>query len=216
MYHPSDAPIGTHPVPALAVGESFTDTYSSTYSISQPGKYWFFVTARLTTPADELRTDNNTLGAAVSILYDEVVVDTYLPNPLMSYTLHTVIDLYGPTGTQAPAIASAEGGNPVFDGYARIDWKGGLEPGTYYIRVKGKSAADYGAYAIRILTSIPTPQYSSADYFSVVNNPDSYEPDDAVTNGVPTHPAAITIGDRLNRFLTTGGGDVDWFILTLP
>ena len=151
--------------------------------------------------------------------YGEIIIDTYLPDASMVFSPHTVITLFGPYGEQAAAIATNTGGKPRPYVWARSICADRLcrrlDSGRYYIQVKGNSSTDYGAYAIRILTSLPTPAYSSVDYFSDVNNPDSYEPDDAVANSIPTHPVAITIGDRINRYLAVGG-DVDWFALTLP
>jgi hypothetical protein len=161
--------------------------------------------------------------------YGEILIDTYLPNSIMSFTPNTTISLFGSNGTLAAAIATDTGGN--LNGtygkgaYARVDYTGGLDSGKYYIKVNsnGIPPNNYGAYAIRILTSLPVPEYSAGDEFSVINplvgaaSPDSYEPDDAVGgDGVPTNPVAISIGDRLNRSLLQAGGDVDWFVLTLP
>jgi hypothetical protein len=161
--------------------------------------------------------------------YAKIIIDTYLPNSGMSFSPKMTMALYGSTGTSAAAIDTNTGGNinsPYGLGnYARIDYTGGLDSGTYYVRVSSNAVptAFYGAYAIRVLTSLPVPEYSAADEFATVNpgsgisNPDSYEPDGAITGGgVPTNPVAITIGDRLNRSMIKDAADDDWFVLTLP
>jgi hypothetical protein len=204
-----DTLIGTSQVPALPVGAApHVDTYSTSFSISAPGRYWIFATARLVTPVEEMDTVNNSRSAGVSIIYGTLIVDTYVPNPLMSFSPRTGIELFGPTGTAAP-IASVSAGSAD---YARLTYTGPLEPGTYYIRITGLS---YGAYAVRTLTALPVPEYSAADYFDVVNNPDPYEVNDTLVGGVPVPPLATTLGDRTNRYLGSPA-DQDWIQVVLP
>jgi hypothetical protein len=160
------------------------------------------------TPVEELDTANNSRSATVSIIYGTLIVDTYIPNPLMSFSPHTGIELFGPAGTAAP-IAGVSAGSAD---YARLTYTGPLEPGTYYIRITGLS---YGAYAVRTLTALPVPEYSDADYFDVVANPDPYEANDTLVGGVPVPPLQTTLGDRTNRFLDSPA-DQDWIQVVLP
>jgi hypothetical protein len=104
-----------------------------------------------------------------------------------------------------------------------VDYSGGLAPGTYYVRVRGLTSTQQGAYAIRILdTAADSPTGSTWSWYFAATNPTdanpaggSYETDDTpVQGGVPTSPVAITLNQKLNRWLTPG--DVDWFKLTLP
>jgi hypothetical protein len=215
---PTDPLLVARALPAIPAGGTYVDVSALTYSISEPGTHWVFATAIL--PAGtETQLGNNSLGVAVAIIYDRVMIDTYRPNPLMSANADTFVSLYGPQGTAAAPIAEADGGNLTYPvGYARIDYSGGLPPGTYYVRVQGGTPAADGPYAFRALVSpnAPPNEYAAGDYFDVVADPDPYEPDDAVLNGLPTKPVAASIGAAINRFLTTGGSDVDWFVLTLP
>jgi hypothetical protein len=151
--------------------------------------------------------------------YSRIIVDTYRFNDLASANTDTFVSLYGSQGTSAAAIIEADGGNLTYTvGLARIDYAGGLTSGTYYIRVKGGTSIADGPYAFRVLTSMSAPpnEYTTSDFFAGVADPDPYEPDDAVSGGIPTAPLSVSLGTPYNRFLTTGGGDVDWFKLVLP
>jgi hypothetical protein len=151
--------------------------------------------------------------------YNRIIVDTYRFNDLASTDPDTFVSLYGSQGTIAAPIAEADGGNLTYTvGLSRIDYAGGLTSGTYYIRVKGGTSLVDGPYAFRVLTALSAPpnEYSASDYFAGVADPDPYEPDDAESGGIPTAPLSVSVGTPYNRYLTTGGGDVDWFKLVLP
>ena len=83
-----------------------------------------------------------------------------------------------------------------------------------------KLSTDEGGYAIRVVTSLAAPpnEYPAAEnwYFTTLNTADTpYEIDDVPqSGGAPTNPVSISIGGKLNRYLTAG--DVDWFKIVLP
>ena len=248
--------IGTSTVSGLAAGATYTDTWSTSYSITQGGTHWIFVTVDSTSAVAESDETNNTTSASVPIIYDEVVIDTYLPVYGSPASVNTWVSLFGPNGdttVDPPSLtdvwntdagspyttetsALAENGGP--GKYGRVDYAAGLAPGTYYIRVRTLYSYQQGAYGIRILdTAADSPTGSGwAWYFTSTNqaeaNPSggSYEPDDTpLQGGVPTNPVAITLNQKINRWLEPGDiagsgiisttptpGDVDWFKLTLP
>jgi len=235
----SDTLIGSHAVPALAAGESITDTWSTSYSIPAAGTYWIFATAD---PAAgqiaESDETNNSMSASVVVLYGRIVIDTYQPADAMNVNTKTFVSLFGPNGDttadasiwnnnlspytvdQAVAIAENAGGNKTYTYFGRIDYTAGLAPGTYYVRVRGKLSTDAGGYAIRVVTSLSAPpnEYPAAEdwYYTTLNADDTpYEIDDLPqSGGVPSTPVSISVGGKLNRYLAAG--DVDWFILVLP
>ncbi len=165
-------------------------------------------------------------------VYPRIIVDTYpTTGPA---TVNTFISLFDSTGdptldtnpnlwnnnidpytVDSPPLSIAEDddGNLFYSSYALIDYVGGLTAGTYYIRVRAGLSNQFGPYSIRILTS-PDDNYA-AWLFTGYNDDSSYEPDDSPqSGGIPVNPVPISIGERLNRYLTAG--DVDWFVLTLP
>jgi hypothetical protein len=167
-------------------------------------------------------------------IYPRMIIDTYRTTG--PSTVNTFISLFNsagdPTSDSSPnlwnnddppytvdapplSIAEDDNGNLFYDGYARIDYTGGLTAGTYYIRVRAGLSNQFGPYSIRILT-LPDDIYTSW-LFTVSGDDALYEPDDSPqSGGIPIDPVPIAIGEKLNRFLTSGGGDVDWFVLTLP
>jgi hypothetical protein len=230
--------IGTSAIPALAVGASYTDTFSTTFSISQPGTHWIFATADSTNAVAESNESNNTSSASVPIIYGLIVIDTYYPDSGSQVSaVDTWISLFGSSGdttTESPNLwnndaspytteTSAKAENGSLGNYGRITYSLGLVPGTYYIRVRGVQSVMNGAYAIRVLSSAAdSPTGPSWPWYFTATNPTdanplggSYEPDDnPLQGGVPTNPVTISLGGKLNRWLTAG--DVDWFKLVLP
>ena len=233
-----DVLIGTHPVPPLAAGANFADVWSTTYAVADsggsPGTHRIFAVADSDAAVSEPDEANNTSRAPVAVLYDRVIIDTYKPGALIN-AANTFASLFGPagdptteTGTElwngnnppytvdAPptSIAEADGGGD-HNGCARIDYTGGLAPGTYYVRVRGQKSTTDGFYAVRILLA-PDDDYEGGDwFFPDISDPDTYETDDnPPSGGVPTDAVPIAVGGKLNRALTDG--DVDWLVFTLP
>jgi hypothetical protein len=239
--------IGTRPVPALAAGASYTDTWSTTFSIPQSGTHWIYVTTDSGGVVAESNEANNTSSASVPIIYGLIVIDTYLPKSGAPSSVDTFVSLFsssGDTTVETPNIwkddlppYTTEKGAIIEKGsagdYGRITYSGGLAPGTYYIRVRGVQSTQNGPYGIRVLNVAadnPTgPGWPW--YFLTTNTADanplggSYESDDSpLQGGVPPNAVPITLGGKLNRWLTAGNitaappvpGDVDWFKLTLP
>jgi hypothetical protein len=168
-------------------------------------------------------------------LYKRIVIDTYSPNG--SFTADTYIDLFGEGGDPdaddpwtkddtGDAIAYADSGNPDFPTMARIDYTGGLAPGTYYIRVRGAKEAVDDYYAIRVVSlesGEALPHYDfSQPLASRPDLVDSVAPgdDDPQSGGVPLNPVPIALGETISRSLdydyTSEKGDIDWFVLVLP
>jgi hypothetical protein len=150
--------------------------------------------------------------------YTRLVIDTYKPTGLPAAgTADTFLSLFDAGGEAGPAIAEADGGNPNFLYAARIDYTDpvGFTSGTVlYVRVKFGSEAGGipGAYAIRLVTD---PAYDSSWNFASAGDDSEYEPDDAVTGGIPDNPALLSVGGKLNRALADAS-DVDWLQLVLP
>jgi hypothetical protein len=238
--------IGTSFVTGLAAGGTYTDTWSTSYSIAQGGTHWIFVTADSTNAVAESDETNNTSSASVPIKYPEIVIDTY--PPIYGYgTVMTWVSLFDSRGDTtvdlpdlwngdnapyktetSPALIAQDG---ALGKWGRIDFTGGLAPGTYYVRVRGLSSDANGGYGIRVLDAAPdSPGGASwAWYFTAVNSTEanpaggSYEPDDTpLQGGIPSNPVAISLNQKLNRWMTPGStpgvppGDVDWFTLILP
>jgi hypothetical protein len=240
--------IGTSSVPAIAAGASYTDTFSTSFTISQPGTHWIYVTADSAGAVAESNEGNNTTSASVPIIYGLIVIDTYYPKAGAQVSaVDTWVSLFGsgadptvnspniwnndtpPYTTETSAVAE----NGSVGNYGRVTYSGGLAPGTYYIRVRGVQSVMNGAYAVRVLaTPADSPTGGSWPWYFTGTNPTdanpaggSYEPDDSpLQGGVPPNAVPITLGGKLNRWLTAGNitaatpvpGDVDWFKLTLP
>jgi hypothetical protein len=154
------------------------------------------------------------------VLYKRLVIDTYKPTDgAQGGTVDTVASLFDAGGEAGPAIAEDDNGNLSYFYAARIDYTDpvGFTSGTVlYVRVQGKLPSTSGAYAIRLVLDSPDPYDSSwFDFDPDENLTDTpYESDDAAPAGIPTNPAILTVGAKLNRFL--GAGDIDWFRLVLP
>jgi hypothetical protein len=224
--------IGTRSIPSIPAGQSYSDTWSTTYSISQSGTHWVFATI-----------GNSTTSASVAVIYDRIYVATYVPNNTVGTQPVTFISLFGPNGDTtidgdaewgngtstftadgSVAIAEADGGT----NYALLDYTAGLAPGTYYVRVRGRTTGDAGYYGVsfvslNLLVSPPTFAATSNAPFPTGNLSDSpYEPDDTLNSaGLPTNPVLVTLGPPpsemdFNRYLNNAGKDMDWFKLVLP
>ena len=239
------ATIGTTTVTGLAAGGTYTDTWSTAYSIRQSGTHWIFVTADSTNAVAESNEGNNTSSASVPIIYPRIVIDTYQPTTSPASAVDTFVSLFDSTGdttddtpdlwnTDTPPYTT-ETGAIAEDGdrgrYGSVDYSGGLAPGTYYVRVRSAMSGHQGGYGIRVLdTAADSPVDSSWPWYFSATNPTeanpaggSFETDDSpLQGGAPVKSAAITLNGKLNRWLTPGAissgtqGDVDWFKLTLP
>jgi hypothetical protein len=214
-------------VPVLLSSASFTDSYAGTYGVrigSNPGTNSFLVTADAGGTVSEADETNNTASFSLPIIYPELVIDTYYP--MLSGAGLTIgtdaLYLFDSTGELSPALATViTGTSPDGDqaSYAYIDYTGGLAPGVYYVRIQARNGTSAGAYAIVILTA-PLPLPRDASWFFPespgANTADSpYEADDTLSSGVPTNPAIISVGGKLNRYVALSG-DIDWVKVTLP
>jgi hypothetical protein len=140
--------------------------------------------------------------------FGRIIIDTYPPTTGPG-EVDTKLSLFDASGN---LVAADSDSNPTKTGFARIDRSGVLLPGTWYIRVEGETGMEPGPYAIRVL--LAPDEFYGPWLFGSYNHPDSYEPDDASSGNVPSNPVPITVGGKLNRYLTPG--DLDWFTLTLP
>ncbi len=222
--------IGSTSVPVLSVGQSYPDTFSTSYSITQSGTHWIFVTADSTTPPS-----THTLSATVAVIYDRIVVETYDPISTPTNFTTPFISLFGPLGDTTADISPNEWNNDAspytVDGgvaiaetngsagtWVSIDYQGGLAPGVCYVRVRGAQSYQLGPYAIRFLT-LPVGQALPAyTHFAGNNTADSpYESDNALQpgTGIPANPVQASPGTSVNRNLQASF-DMDWFRLTLP
>jgi LruC domain-containing protein len=171
--------------------------------------------------------------------YPRVVIDTFSPNG--DFTADTHIDLFGTAGdtdggdpwldTDAGQVLAAADDGGSFPLMARLDYTGGLSPGTYFIRVRGNVEAFDEFYAIRVLMPAPGATVPAHDYaafpLALAGKPDSFESDDdpandfAMLNPVPIKPGdanALSRSLDLRSYVsdTEYTGDVDWFELVLP
>ncbi len=223
----------TRSIPALEAGESYTDVYSLSFSISQvwskPGAQHVLV---LVVQSDGT---SGLFSTHVAVLYKEIVIDTFNPTGPGSGFELIAMDLFDASGdttaedpwTPPPAAALASDGidgmgsnpdsNQTYFPYLQYKPAGGLAPGSvFYVRIRGyyHDSRSTGPYALRILAA------SSADhagwYFSAENTKDNpAEPDDQ-QNGVPTAPVHLALNQCTNRYLDGAGGDIDWVKVTLP
>jgi hypothetical protein len=148
-------------------------------------------------------------------LYPRIVIDTFPPTEVYPVT-DTTLQLFDGGGN----LVAQDDDNPAvpfdFQSSARIDYTGGLVPGTYYIRVYS-AATNPGPYVIRVL-ELAVGESLLAYVFpgSAVSegNPDG---DDGATGNIPDNPTDIGLGNdnQLNKDLDPGT-DVDWLRLVLP
>jgi len=171
------------------------------------------------------------------IVCERLVVATFSPDG--SFTADTYIDLFDSSGDPdaddpwagddtAEAIAwdDDSGYTPSM---SKIDYTGGLTAGTYYIRVRGKTAAygidEWYGFRVRSLNvGDPLPAYpdfgTPATWLPLSAKPDADEVDDNPTSGgVPANPVAIDLGEvnAVSRSLYVDGTDpdIDWFVIVL-
>ena len=154
---------------------------------------------------------------AEPVLYTRLVIDTDKPTGLpQGGTADTFLSLFDSRGEAVPAIVEAESGNPFFVNAARIDYTdptGFLSGTVLYVRVKcGSQTGSWAPYAIRLVLD---PAYDASWNFVAAGDDSAYEPDDTTASGVPTNPALLSVGEKLNRGLSTAT-DVDWIRLVLP
>jgi hypothetical protein len=217
-------------VPALDAGASFTDPYAGTYSGrigSNPGTNSFVVAADAGATVSESNETNNTASFSLPVFYPELVIDTYYPlDSGKGLTIGTnALYLFGSTAeNSAPLASDTTGTNPDGDqvSYGYIDYTpaAGLAPGgVYYIRIQARNGTAAGAYAILVATAPVTLPRDASWFFPEipgVNTLDSpYENDGVLSSGVPSNPAIIAVGGKLNRYVAASG-DIDWVMVTLP
>ncbi|MBA7567832.1 hypothetical protein ES708_09550 [subsurface metagenome] len=163
--------------------------------------------------------------------YERIVIDTFYPDG--ASFVDTYIDLFDNNGDPdvdypwtddvGESIASDDNGNTDQTFMSRIDYTGGLQSGTYYIRVRANVEATTGPYAIRVLSLLigeSLPAYALPG--SLAPEPDADEDDDDQdSNWIMIKSILIQVGNanRLNRSidydLGNSKGDVDWFKLVL-
>ena len=232
----------TQVVAGLGAGEPFEDSIiGSSVEIlgGKPGTNHIIVYVDAASQVAETSEMNNTASAAIAVVYDRIIIDTYDPVKFdsvngVSALYSNVIELFGPSGdTSTPqgynlwsppvelvsaAIASNMPvntrpiGNPYYD-YAYIDYTTGLAPGDYYLRIRMVNfAIDTIPYALRVLTA---PDNSYSEWLFVNTNAGDGS-DAPVTGGegVPSSYQSMVLGDKLNRYLHAG--EVHWVKLTLP
>jgi hypothetical protein len=220
----NDFTIGNVVTKPVLVGATEPVTWSNKYSLTEPGTRWFFAVVDPGNAVAESDETDNVKSAAVLVRYPAIAIDTYRPiDPELGgfVSTNTYVTLYGPRGTLADAIDEEDGGG-LFSRFARIVYdhpERGLEPGTYYVQVRGGYTDSAGPYAIRVLTDLAkVDTYTSAeDYFTAVApeaETSATEPDDATSDGKPVKLNFLAIGGRMNRYLAVG--DVDWVTITLP
>jgi hypothetical protein len=229
----SDSFLGDADLPVLGVGETATVAMTGSASVADPGTHWIFAVVDPDDSIAENDETNNSSSAVVAVIYPRLVIDTYRPTAEGFGTTDTYLSLFGGGGDpslesgsalwlpDSSALAEDDGGNPRFVLFARIDHTAGVAPGTYYVRLRGATSTENGAYAIRVLTTADPDAYPSSVYFSGNNQAEvspsgaAYEIDDNPTSGgIPANPVAIGINTPLNRYLEAG--DIDWFKLVLP
>jgi hypothetical protein len=215
--------IGTSTIPAVPAGQSYTDTFSTTYSIPQSGTHWIFVT-----------TGSSTSSASVAVIYDRIFIDTFAPNASVGTMPGTFISLFGANGDTTPNDPNEYGTAPAYsvdgsvaiaeaDGagfFATLDYSTGLAPGTYYVRIRGETSSQIGPYVARFLTlnlgdAPPTP----GTYPTLTSDPYPAFAGYNSGTGVPSNPVLVSLGPPpseadFNRYLNAS--DMDWFKLVLP
>jgi hypothetical protein len=213
----NDTLAGEVEITSLKVEESKEALLSETFSLSNPGTQWIFVTAD---PEDEIGEENegnNTASASVAVYYERLIIDTYKPKGGgQGGTTDTFLSLFDKDGERKLPITEDDNSNISYYTAARIDYtdSNGIAPGTvFYARIRGGTASVSGPYAIRLITSSPDP-YASSWFYTTDGNDAGYESDDKTTDGVPDKINLLPVGGKLNRSLTPN--DVDWVKLVLP
>jgi hypothetical protein len=167
--------------------------------------------------------------------YPRLVIDTY--PPIIGGVTNTVLELFGAAGdadggnpwtesdmVPGEALAWDDNGNPDHTFFSRISLDKLLDPGTYYIRVRGSSEGISGPYVLRIVELAAGQALPGYIYPNTIADPDPFEDDDdpaADWGMISANVPDIQIGNAsyLNRFLdydsANGQGDVDWFRLVV-
>jgi hypothetical protein len=162
--------------------------------------------------------------------YARIVVQTYEPDggTLGSHPpADTYLWLYDALGNLK---ASNDDGDPnvigsTQSGSSLIDYKEGLAPGTYYIKVTNGLALSapnsLGQYAVRVFALTSTqgiPGYPEPDNIILENDP--YEPDDTLGAAPPLSEdpkAVIKPNDTAGAMRVLNPAiDVDWIMVDLP
>lgn len=237
-----DLLIASKLVPGLGAGEPFEDSIiGSSVEIlgGKPGTNHIIVKVDAASQVPETSETNNTASAAIAVVYNRIIIDTYDPleynfDPGGYGALYSnVMELFGPSGdTSTPqyddlwnppgglvsaVIASNTAGigrpteNPYYD-FAYIDYTADLPPGDYYLRVRMVNKIDASPYALRVLTE--PDNFYSGWFFATTNASDSPDMPDTGGEGVPGSYQSLVLGGKLNRYLHAG--EVHWVRLTLP
>lgn len=116
----------------------------------------------------------------------------------------TVIDVYHSSDLINPVKSNDDGGG---GGWFYSSLTASLISGeTYYLKVYGYASSSSGSYSLRM---------SRLGYGGssprAPSNPDTNESNNNSTDATP-----FTLDTVLDNTLTSGGGDVDWFVITLP
>ena len=141
---------------------------------------------------------------------ERIVIETYHPTDgvITDTTLELLDDQMG-------HLVSDDNSGTGFS--ARIDLLGGLETGTYYIKIYS-AKSNTGAYAIRLLTLAENDELPAYEYFDATSDDSAYEPDsDGDGNMIKLNPIlpGVTVIEALNRRLNSVD-DVDWLVFSLP
>ena len=153
--------------------------------------------------------------------YPRIVIETY---PYKSGAAATFINLalYDSKGAQVALSSTVPVSDPNYPS-GRIDYTGGLSPGTYYVKItdNGTSGGPYVIRAVSLALTDALPAYVYPGGIATEPWPDG---DDASTGNIPAAPKVISLGasNYLNRLLDMSAdqsftpGDVDWVKITLP
>jgi len=174
----------------------------------------------------ETDTGNNTsLPVDLAVKYPHVIIDTYEPATAapvfvegdgyyqVGATHNTVATLYADPpavdngGAGRPETPESDGHSYVsYQGFAYIDYTGGLPPGQYLVKVTLQSTVSPGdqqPYAIRVL-SAPNLDYTSWVFAS--------EPTTQITS---SSAQSLPLNGRADSLLQ-GPSSADWFEISLP
>jgi len=145
--------------------------------------------------------------------YPRILIETYKPRVGAPVPL-TRLYLYDSGGTLLDFNDRSALGA---DDTTRLDYTGGLNSGTYYIKVTGDGSAPH-YYAVRALSLSLGETPPAYDYPGGENlTEDDTDGDDTDTGNVPDNPVDISLGNTnwLNRAINPPS-DIDWLRLVLP
>jgi hypothetical protein len=216
-----DVLIGEAGVPSLGPAASVPVTYSGSYAVADSGgnagTHRIFAVVDPSSAVSDADRSNNTGSLEVKVKYTRLIIDTYNPtNPPTGFNTNTYLWLYSDAGTADP-LGNEDAGNPSYLLCARIDYTDafGIDPGTViYVRLIGSTVSDEGPYAIRFMIDAVDPYGPSWFFAAPSANPDAHEDDGGESAGIPTNPASLPVGGKLNRYLAAV--ETDWFKLILP